>query len=263
MLRALVLACVLACSAALRLPAVLRQSESALSRRSFGAQAASGLAALALGSTAANAEEPSRMGGILEPYVDAPRGFKLLKPSGWNKVPPPPPPPPPHRHFRSLHSEALQRRPAATQRVDRRPDKGGYRILRTYAYLSPATQFDVDPGVYDVKFQDLIEPFETVQVSTSPVATATSVDALGEVAAVGEKFAKGREAEVVKSKKRNVGDVLVYEFELKGPVYHELLLLSINKGKLYRLSCISRNPRWDKRKELYKNIALSFVPQGF
>jgi photosystem II oxygen-evolving enhancer protein 2 len=167
------------------------------------------LAALALGSTAANAaEEPSRMGGILEPYVDAPRGFKLLKPSGWNK-------------------------------------------------------FDVDPGVYDVKFQDLIEPFETVQVSTSPVATATSVDALGEVAAVGEKFAKGREAEVVKSKKRNVGDVLVYEFELKGPVYHELLLLSINKGKLYRLSCISRNPRWDKRKELYKNIALSFVPQGF
>merc|ERR1712195_301859 len=78
-------------------------------------------------------------------------------------------------------------------------------------------KFDVDPGVYDVKFQDLIEPFETVQVSTSPVATATSVDALGEVAAVGEKFAKGREAEVVKSKKRNVGDVLVYEFELKGP----------------------------------------------
>jgi len=208
-MRALVLACVVVCSAALRLPAVLRQSESALSRRSFGAQAASGLAALALGSTAANAaEEPSRMGGILEPYVDAPRGFKLLKPSGWNK-------------------------------------------------------FDVDPGVYDVKFQDLIEPFETVQVSTSPVATATSVDALGEVAAVGEKFAKGREAEVVKSKKRNVGDVLVYEFELKGPVYHELLLLSINKGKLYRLSCISRNPRWDKRKELYKNIALSFVPQGF
>mmetsp|Transcript_23097 Transcript_23097/g.55321 ORF Transcript_23097/g.55321 Transcript_23097/m.55321 type:complete len:210 (-) Transcript_23097:132-761(-) len=209
MLRALVLSCVLVGSAALRLPAVLRQSESALSRRSFGAQAASGLAALALGSTAANAaEEPSRMGGILEPYVDAPRGFKLLKPSGWNK-------------------------------------------------------FDVDPGVYDVKFQDLIEPFETVQVSTSPVATATSVDALGEVAAVGEKFAKGREAEVVKSKKRNVGDVLVYEYELKGPVYHELLLLSINKGKLYRLSCISRNPRWDKRKELYKNIALSFVPQGF
>ena len=209
MLRALTLSFVLAGSAALRLPAVLLQSEPALSRRSFGAQAASGLAALALGSTAAYAgEEPSRMGGTLEPYVDAPRGFKLLKPSGWNK-------------------------------------------------------FDVDPGVYDVKFQDLIEPFETVQVSTSPVATATSVDALGEVAAVAEKFAKGRDAEVVKAKARNVGDVLTYEIELKGPVYHELLLLSINKGKLFRLSCISKNTRWDKRKELYKNVALSFVPQGF
>ena len=111
-MRALLLSCVLVCSAALRLPAVLRQSESALSRRSFGAQAASGLAALALGSTAANAaEEPSRMGGILEPYVDAPRGFKLLKPSGWNKVRPPPSPSPaptlPKPAFRSL-----QRSPA-------------------------------------------------------------------------------------------------------------------------------------------------------
>ena len=124
-------------------------------------------------------------------------------------------------------------------------------------------QFDVDPGVYDVKFQDLIEPFETVQVSTSPVATATSVDALGEVAAVAEKFAKGRDAEVVKAKARNVGDVLTYEIELKGPVYHELLLLCINRGKLFRLSCNSKNTRWDKRKELYKNVALSFVPQGF
>ena len=87
-LRALVLLCCLACGAALRLPAVLsRSAESALSRRAFGAQAATGLAALALGSTAAGAaEEPSRMGGILEPYVDAPKGFKLLKPSGWNKV---------------------------------------------------------------------------------------------------------------------------------------------------------------------------------
>merc|ERR1712129_457339 len=94
----------------------------------------------------------------LEPYIDAPRGFKLLKPSGWNK-------------------------------------------------------FDVDPGVYDVKFQDLIDPFETVQVSTSPVATATSVDALGGLAAVGEKFAKGREAELVSAKQRKVGDVLVYQFE--------------------------------------------------
>ena len=249
MLRALTLSLVLVGSAALRLPVMLRQSEPALSRRSFGAQAASGLAALALGSTAANAaEEASRMGGTLEPYIDAPRGFKLLKPSGWNKVPSPPL----HCPFRGLHPEASV---AWRKRED-----------VSHPRLTPPplpAQFDVDPGVYDVKFQDLIEPFETVQVSTSPVATATSVDALGEVVAVAEKFAKGREAEVIKAKARNVGEVLTYEIELKGPMYHELLLLCINRGKLYRLSCTSKNARWDKRKELYKNVALSFVPQGF
>jgi len=148
------------------------------------------------------------MGGILEPFIDAGKGYKLLKPSGWNK-------------------------------------------------------FDTDPGVYEVKFQDLIEPFETVQVSTTPVTTATSVTALGELEEVGKKFAKSRDAELVASKSRDVGDVKTYTFELKGPVYHELLLLSVNKGKLYRLSCIASNKRWGKRSELYKNVALSFVPQGF
>ena len=26
------------------------------------------------------------MGGILEPFIDARKGYKLLKPSGWNKA---------------------------------------------------------------------------------------------------------------------------------------------------------------------------------
>ena len=141
MLRSLTIICGLPCGAALRLPTVLRESESALSRRAFGAQAATGLAALALGSTAANAEEePSRMGGILEPYIDAPRGFKLLKPSGWNKVRSLPPPPHPHVP-----------QPAVSPGPNTKRD------------CRPCPQFDVDPGVYDVKFQDLIDPFETVQ----------------------------------------------------------------------------------------------------
>ena len=48
-----------------------------------------------------------------------------------------------------------------------------------------------------------------------------------------------------------------------GEQFHEYQLLSINKGKLYRLSTITSNKRWPKRKELYKNIVLSFVPKGF
>ena len=41
------------------------------------------------------------------------------------------------------------------------------------------------------------------------------------------------------------------------------LLLTINRGKLYRLSCVATNKRWPKRAELYKNVALPFVPKGF
>eukprot|EP00908_Phaeocystis_cordata_P021715 Transcript_4105.p1 GENE.Transcript_4105~~Transcript_4105.p1 ORF type:complete len:111 (+),score=12.82 Transcript_4105:56-388(+) len=65
---------------------VARPPAAALSRRAFGANAGAAVAALALGSPAAFAEEPSRMGGILEPFIDARKGYKLLKPSGWNKA---------------------------------------------------------------------------------------------------------------------------------------------------------------------------------
>lgn len=41
------------------------------------------------------------------------------------------------------------------------------------------------------------------------------------------------------------------------------LLLTINRGKLYRLSTVASNKRWSKREEMYKNVVLSFVPKGF
>lgn len=206
--------------AALQLPGVQRSTQLpatagveqpvAVTRRTLGAQTAAAAAALALGSMTAHADDaaPSRMGGILEPYIDVQKGFKLLKPSGWNK-------------------------------------------------------FDADPGVYDVKFQDIIEPFETVQVSTSPVATATSINALGDLATVGAKFAKSRNAELIASSEKDADGSLLYILELKGAEYHELLGLTINRGKLYRLSAVATNKRWGKRGELYKNVLLSFVPKGF
>merc|ERR1712046_470908 len=80
-------------------------------------------------------------------------------------------------------------------------------------------QFDADPGVYDVKFQDIIEPETIVQVSTSPVSTATSITALGDLDAVGAKFAKSRNAEVVVASQREVDGSLVYQYELKGEIY--------------------------------------------
>ena len=146
-----------------------------------------------------------------------------------------------------------------------------------------------------MKFQDIIEPFETVQVSTSPVSTATSVEAMGELAAVGQKMAKSRNAEIVGAGSRDADGALMYMFEMKGPVrrtrcapgrphasrrcaraathptdfghvsqeYHEMLGLTINKGKLFRLSAVASNKRWPKREELYRNIMYSFVPKGY
>ena len=148
------------------------------------------------------------MGGLLEPFIDTTRGFKLYRPSGWN-------------------------------------------------------EFPVDPGVYDIKFQDIIEPETTVQVSTTPVATATSIEALGDLEAVAAKFAKSRNAQVVSATQRDADGSLVYTLELKGEQYHELLGLCINRGKLYRVTAVTSNKKWGKRQELYKNILASFVPKGF
>ena len=103
-------------------------------------------------------------------------------------------------------------------------------------------QFEADPGVYDIKFQDLIEPAETVQatqppalppsthpsplvldarspsrqVSSSPVSTATSISALGDLATVGSKFAASRSGKLISSTERDVDGSLVYQFEVQG-----------------------------------------------
>lgn len=184
-------------------------ASAALTRR-MALQAASAAAvATAVGIRGAEAAEaPSKMGGLLEPFIDVQRGYKLYKPSGWS-------------------------------------------------------QFDADPGVYDIKFQDIIEPETTVSVSSSPVQTATSISALGDLQTVGTKFATSRNAKLVSSNERDSDGSLVYTFELEGELYHELLALTINRGKLYRLTTVTSNKKWKKREELYQNIVLSFVPKGF
>eukprot|EP00322_Chrysochromulina_rotalis_P016569 CAMPEP_0115848644 /NCGR_PEP_ID=MMETSP0287-20121206/11032_1 /TAXON_ID=412157 /ORGANISM="Chrysochromulina rotalis, Strain UIO044" /LENGTH=206 /DNA_ID=CAMNT_0003302571 /DNA_START=22 /DNA_END=642 /DNA_ORIENTATION=- len=200
----------IACSLSALLLPTPPPAKAPLTRRGAVQAAGASFAAVAFGAAPAFAEQQdfSKLGGLLEPYVETQKGFKLYVPTGWNK-------------------------------------------------------FDADPGVYDVKFQDIIEPETTVQVSTSPVATATSITALGDIAAVGEKFAKSRSAQVVSTVERDVDGSLVYVLELKGEVYHEYLALCINRGKLYRVTAVTSNKKWQKRAELYKNVVNSFVPKGF
>mmetsp|Transcript_19014 Transcript_19014/g.49967 ORF Transcript_19014/g.49967 Transcript_19014/m.49967 type:complete len:213 (+) Transcript_19014:32-670(+) len=211
MLRAAALLISLCPLAAIHLDAVgapRAHASAAMTRRHLVQAGGAAVAALGLASSASAEEETfSRLGGLLEPFVDIQKGYKLYKPSGW-------------------------------------------------------TQYSIDPGVYDVKFADIIEPFESVIVSSSPVATATSISALGDLPTVGAKFAKSRNAELVKATERTADGNLVYTLELKGDVYHELLTLSINRGKLFRVTATATNKRWSKRSELYSNIMLSFVPSG-
>ena len=142
-------------------------------------QVASAAAATAFGIRGANAaEQPSKMGGLLEPFIDVQRGYKLYKPSGWSQV-------------REGCPFQIARAPfPSIQHL--RPLAGRWRA-----------QFEADPGVYDIKFQDIIEQETTVQVSSSPVSTATSVSALGELDAVGAKFSKSRNAELVSASSRD------------------------------------------------------------
>merc|ERR1712070_1253284 len=99
----------------------------------------------------------------------------------------------------------------------------GYKLYRPNAW----NQFDADAGVYDVKFQDVIEGAEIIQVSSSPVASATSVKALGDLQTVGAKFARNRKAELLSATERDADGSLVYTYELQGPDFHEYLLISI------------------------------------
>merc|ERR1719420_107345 len=103
-MKALTLFATLVPALSLRVPAPVTAGD-ALTRRGL-AQSAAAVAALVAGAGGAQAaEQANRMGGLLEPYIDAPKGFKMYVPTGWNK-------------------------------------------------------FDADPGVYDAKWQDIINSNE-------------------------------------------------------------------------------------------------------
>jgi len=149
-----------------------------------------------------------KMGGMIEPYSDVNKGFKLYKPFGF-------------------------------------------------------TQFEGASGDYDIKWQDIIQRDTTVVVSSSPVKSAKDVSALGDLETVGKKFAEKRGGELVDSFSRSAAGFLTYNFEIKGTDFHEIILLSVNNGKLWRLNAVTTNKKWNKWEKMYKNIAESFVPQGF
>lgn len=132
---------------------------------------------------------------------------------------------------------------------------------------SPSLQgwnkFEGEVGAYDVKWQDLVDPTENIKINSSPVKSTTeSVAALGDVQALGENLATKRNAKLVAAEERQTDGVLFYTFDfaIKDGT-HQFLLLCIGKGKLWSVDANSKESRWSKREDLYRNVLGSFIPK--
>lgn len=125
-------------------------------------------------------------------------------------------------------------------------------------------KFEGEVGAYDVKWQDLVDQRENIKVSSTPVkSTTTSISALGEdVQAIGTSLAAKRDAKLVKAEERLTDGILFYVFDFSiADGTHQLLSLSVNKGKIWSLDANTLEKRWNKRQELYYNVIGSFMPK--
>lgn len=136
---------------------------------------------------------------------------------------------------------------------------------RGFRMMAPSgwNKFEGEVGAYDVKWADLVAPLENIKLSSSPVkSTTTSIDALGEVKAVGASLAAKRDAKLVAAEERQTDGILFYKFEFAiNDGTHQLLQLCVNKGKVWSLDASSTEKRWSKRGELYQNVLGSFMPK--
>lgn len=136
---------------------------------------------------------------------------------------------------------------------------------RSIKMMAPSgwNKFEGEVGAYDIKWQDLVDQTENIKISSTPVkSTTTSIDALGEVQAVGESLASKRNAKLISAKERITDGVLFYKFDFAiNDGTHQLLQLCICKGKLWSIDANSSEKRWSKKSELYENVLGSFMPK--
>ena len=79
---------------------------------------------------------------------------------------------------------------------------------------------------------------------------------------LGESLASKRNAILISASERQSEGILFYifDFAIKDGT-HQMLSLSVNKGKIWSLDANTVEKRWTKREELYKNIIGSFMPK--
>ena len=87
-------------------------------------------------------------------------------------------------------------------------------------------------------------------------------DVLGDVQELGKSLASKRNAQLISASERQTEGILFYEFDFAiNDATHQLLQLSVNKGRIWSLDANTVEKRWSKREELYKNIVGSFMPK--
>ena len=85
---------------------------------------------------------------------------------------------------------------------------------------------------------------------------------LGDVQELGEKLAVKRNAKLIAASERLTEGILFYQFDFAiNDGTHQLLQLSVNKGRIWSLDANTVEKRWGKRKEFYYNIIGSFMPK--
>jgi photosystem II oxygen-evolving enhancer protein 2 len=83
-----------------------------------------------------------------------------------------------------------------------------------------------------------------------------------DVQALGEGLAAKRNAKLMNASERLTDDILFYEFDFAiNDGTHQLLQLSVNKGRIWSLDANTVEKRWSKKEELYKNVMGSFMPK--
>lgn len=79
---------------------------------------------------------------------------------------------------------------------------------------------------------------------------------------MGESLATKRNAKLIGAEERLTDGILFYEFDFAiNDGTHQLLSLSVNKGRIWSLDANTSEKRWNSRKELYKNALGSFMPK--
>jgi len=135
-------------------------------------------------------------------------------------------------------------------------------VNRGFRLLKPTTwnEFDGEPGAYDKRWVDVVNPSQSITLSTSSYSAGASIDELAPVDKLGAKLASAR-GELKSSRARRSDSILFYDYSFAGEGRRELLTMCVHKGRLWQLSAKAPEKEWSKREPLYLNVVGSFVPK--